>query len=326
VSRRRGLFYATVALLAGAAVVHWLRREAPPREVAAPAPPTAPEAAEMPVAPPSAAALATPAAVPALAGGADRARTLALRLGELLSAGRPLSEEEEAEVRAIEAELLALGEAGAAPLIELTDAAGGSARERLFNVLRRLPGRAVEDRLVKEAREGTQDSMRTMAIESLAARRTERALDALTLVARTDPRLPARPLITSPRDPNDPSIELPDEEVFTPRMQAMTALASTGDPRVVPVLADLVRTGADESLRMEAARNLQGLRADPRASETLRAAAANDPSPYVRLAALHSLDGADDPSLAPVLESIATHDRDAGVRALAMQVLARLRR
>jgi HEAT repeat protein len=168
--------------------------------------------------------------------------------------------------------------------------------------------------------------MRTMAIESLAGRPTEGALATLGDIARNDPDLPARPLITSPRDPRDTSTELPDETVFSPRMQAMSALASTRDPRAVAVLADVVKSGPDEALRMEAARNLGGLRADPRAGEVLRAAAASDPSAYVRLAALHALHGAADPSLAPLLEDIAARDRDAGVRILAQQLLTDLRR
>jgi hypothetical protein len=168
--------------------------------------------------------------------------------------------------------------------------------------------------------------MRTMAIESLAARPTAGALAALGDIARNDPDLPARPLITAPRDPGDTSTELPDETVFSPRMQAMSALAATRDPKAVAVLADVVKSGPDESLRMEAARNLEPLRTDARAGEVLRAAAAGDPSPYVRLAALHALHGASDPSLPAVLETIAARDRDAGVRLLAKQLLADLGR
>ena len=87
-----------------------------------------------------------------------------------------------------------------------------------------------------------------------------------------------------------------------------------------------MKNGPDESLRMEAARNLEALRADPRAGEVLRTAAASDPSAYVRLAALHALQGANDASLSATLESIAAQDRDAGVRILAKQLLADLRR
>jgi HEAT repeat protein len=49
-----------------------------------------------------------------------------------------------------------------------------------------------------------------------------------------------------------------------------------------------------------------------------------DASPYVRLAALHALAGSTDRGLAPMLQTIAAHDGDAGVRALAQQVLASL--
>ena len=198
--------------------------------------------------------------------------------------------------------LLALGDAGAAAVIARLDggkdAPGG--RELMFNVLRKMPGEAVERRLVAEARRSQQPAMRTMAIESLAARPTEARARRAGDIARNDPDLPARPLITAPRDPGDTSTELPDETVFSPRMQAMSALAATRDPKAVAVLTDVVTTGPDESLRMEAARNLEPLRADPRAGEVLRAAAAADPSAYVRLAALHALRGANDPSLPAV--------------------------
>ena len=109
-------------------------------------------------------------------------------------------------------------------------------------------------------------------------------------------------------------------------MQAMSALASTRDPRAVPTLVDVMKNGPDEALRMEAARELAALDADPRAGEALRTATTSDPSAYVRLAALRSLSGVNDPSLPALLETIATRDRDAGVRLLAGQLLADLRR
>jgi hypothetical protein len=43
---------------------------------------------------------------------------------------------------------------------------------------------------------------------------------------------------------------------------------------------------------------------------------------YVRLAALHALEGSTDRALGAMLEKIAARDADAGVRALARQLLA----
>jgi hypothetical protein len=200
---------------------------------------------------------------------------------------------------------------------------GGEQRERLVGRLRGLPGRAAEDALIAEAKGGPQPSTRTMAMDALAERRTDRAFEALGTIARNDPDLPAKPLIAQPRRPDDTSVELPDEQTFTPRMQAMAALAGTGDGRAVPVLAEVARQGPDESLRMEAARHLGGLRDDPRAAEALRAAA-GDPSAYVRLAALHSLARSSDPALPELLARIAQNDTDAGVRLLAQQLLSNL--
>ena len=67
------------------------------------------------------------------------------------------------------------------------DAPGG--RELMFNVLRRMPGEAVERRLVAEAKRVGQPAMRTMAIESLAARPSDTGLAALGDIARNDPEL-----------------------------------------------------------------------------------------------------------------------------------------
>jgi HEAT repeat protein len=219
--------------------------------------------------------------------------------------------------------LLALGEAAVGPLVARLDAmAGGptAVRERLFELLRQLPGPAAEARIIDEARRGVHDTTRTMAIEALAQRNSERALDALTTLAQHDPLLPADPFLGGARRGDDPSTELPDERVFTPRMQAMAALASTRDPRAVALLADVARRGPDESLRMEAARHLGPLRDDARALAALRSAA-GDGSAVVRLAALHALRGAADPGLPALLARMAAGDRDAGVRALARELL-----
>jgi hypothetical protein len=249
------------------------------------------------------------------------------RFVELVSSGAE-SVDEQDELDRVEAALLSSGEAGALALVDRLDHGrhGVAVRDRLLNLLRKFPGGAAEARLVREARSGKEPSSRALAIESLAERRSDRAVQALGEIARTDPTLPEHPLITTPRDPRDPSTELPDEVTFTPRMQAMAALASTRDPRAATILTDVLRDGPDESLRMEAARNLEALRGDPGASEALRRAAAGDASPYVRLAALRAARGSGDPLLAPVLEAIAAHDEDAGVRALAREVLASLRR
>jgi hypothetical protein len=254
-------------------------------------------------------------------------RLLVDRFVELVSSAVESIDEQD-ELERVEAALLSSGEAGALALVDRLDHGrhGVAVRDRLLNLLRKFPGGAAEARLVREARSGKEPSSRALAIESLAERRTERAVQALGEIARTDPTLPEHPLITTPRDPHDPSNELPDEVTFTPRMQAMAALASTRDPRAATILTDVLRDGPDESLRMEAARNLEGLRGEPGASDALRRAAAGDASPYVRLAALRASRGSGDPLLAPVLEAIAAHDEDAGVRALAREVLATLRR
>jgi HEAT repeat protein len=108
-------------------------------------------------------------------------------------------------------------------------------------------------------------------------------------------------------------------------MQAMAALAETRDPRAVTALVEVSRQGPDEALRMEAARHLGNLRQDPRAAEALRAATA-DSSAYVRLSALHGLEGSTDPALPGLLAQLAAHDRDAGVRLLAQRLLDALPR
>ena len=251
---------------------------------------------------------------------------LVARLAALVA--RDPTEGDVEELVRIQDELVALGELAAPELVQRIDSLRGpraaAHRERLFDVLRRLPGRTAEDRLIREARFGSPDSSRSLAIESLGDRRTKRAVDALARIAETDPDLPERTLITAPRDPSSSSTELPDEVVFTPRMQALAALASTSDARAAEVLSGVLHDGPDESLRMEAARYLEGFGATPGAVAALRGAAAADPSPYVRLAALHALASSSDRTLGPMLESIAARDGDAGVRALAQRVLASL--
>jgi HEAT repeat protein len=263
---------------------------------------------------------------PATAGTPEQATSLIERLVVLFAGTDP--EADEAQIARLSAELVALGENASPLLVQKIDALGGvlagPQRDRLLDVLRRMPGRVAEDRLIKEARSGRTESSRVIAIDALSERRTQRAVDTLSRIAETDPDLPEKPLITSPRDPNDPSTELPDEVVFTPRMQAMAALAATGDPRAAQVLTGVLRDGPDESLRMEAARNLESLRDVPGTVDALRAALTKDASPYVRLAALHALAGSTDRGLAPMLQTIAERDGDAGVRALAQQVLASL--
>ena len=245
----------------------------------------------------------------------EQATSLIERL-VVLFAGTGDPEADEAQIARLSAELLALGETASPLLVQKIDALGGvlaaPQRDRLLDVLRRMPGRVAEERLIKEARSGRTASSRAIAI------------DALSRIAETDPDLPEKPLITSARDPNDTSTELPDEVVFTPRMQAMAALAATGDPRAAQVLTGVLRDGPDESLRTEAARNLASLRDTPGTVDALRTALTKDASPYVRLAALHALAGSTDRGLAPMLQIIAAHDGDAGVRALAQQVLASL--
>ena len=293
------------------------------RESSAP-PPTAPSA--MGAGPPAettAPSLRTPPSpAPEIAA---RAQSLVNRLAGLWAPGRVLTADEQREVAGLEEQLAALGDAAVTALAARLDARRDepAARELLFNVLRKLPGPAVDGALAAAARTpkaGDSPGMRTMAIESLAARRTDQAFTTLSDIAHHDPELPSRPLIPGPRDPSDTSTELPDETVFSPRMQAMSALAATRDPRAIAVLTDAARTAPDESLRMEAARSLQPFQADPRATEALRTAARTDPSAYVRLAALHSLEGATDPSLAPLLTHLAAHDPDAGVRLLASRL------
>lgn len=272
--------------------------------------------------PPSAVAQA-PQAPPQVAPSA--AHELTERWFALVGRGRPLSAEEEQQAQSWEQQLLAMGEAAVAPVVaRLQASTEPGARDRLFNLMRRLPWQAVQARVIEEARQGKQSSTRAMAFESLGQQKTPAAVAALADVALTDPDLPAQPLLAEPRNPNDPSTELPDEKVFTPRMKAMAVLANTEDPKAVQVLSELTRTGPHESIRLEAARHLGLVRNNPAALDALKVAAASDPSAYVRLSALHSLKGANDPSLAPVVAQIAASDVDKGVRILAAQVAAEL--
>jgi HEAT repeat protein len=202
----------------------------------------------------------------------------------------------------------------------------GSPRDRLFDLLRQLPGSAAESGLIAEALSTDAGVSRVLAIEALGQRGSERALQTLNQIARTDPQVLAQPFITTTvPDSNDTSTELPDEVVFTPRMKAMAALSASGDARAIPMLAAVLREEPDQALRMEAASALGGLRSDASTVEALILAALTDRSPFVRLAALHSLTGVLDPGLLEPLERISAGDSHPGVRLLAARVLDRLR-
>lgn len=254
---------------------------------------------------------------------ATRAESLTHRLLALWH-GAPGDED---EAHRIAAELLTLGEAAGPPLLAVLDREPrGSARDRLFDLLRQVPGRAAESGLIAEALTTDAGVSRAIAIEALGERGTEAALDALNQIARRDPQVLARPFITTTLpDSNDLSTELPDEVAFTPRMKAMAALAASGDARAIPLLAGVLREEPDPALRMEAASALARLHNDVSTVEALTEAALTDRSPYVRLAALHSLSGVLDPGLLEPLGRISTADAHPGVRLLAGRVLARLR-
>jgi hypothetical protein len=225
------------------------------------------------------------------------------------------------ERAAIERGLLSLGETAAPPLISRLRNERNAERQRLLlDLLRKLPGTAAEEYFVEQAREAPERSIRALAMDALADRKSDRALDALDRIATTDPEVLKRPFLTEPRGPKDDSTELPDEVTFTPRMKAMAALATTGDPRATSTLTGILHSEPEEALRMEAARNLGQLRSDPSATDALFGAL-TDRSAYVRLAALHSLDGVGDPRLGQQLTNIASTDSDLGVRALARRLL-----
>lgn len=266
--------------------------------------------------PPAAASAPTPSH------GDPHVDRLVQRLVDLLLGAK---EDDEDELGRLQRELLEVGERAAPALVaRLRRAQDAATHDRLLDLLRRVPGATAEEYLIEEAQAGSRGAARTLAIDALAERRTEATLSALEQIATTDPDLPTRPFITEPRAAGDDSTELPDEATFTPRMKAMAALASTQDPRAAPILSDILRYQADESLRMEAARQLAQLRGEPAAVDALLAGL-GDGSSYVRLAALHSLEGMLDPRLPPTLEQLAAHDPDRGVALLAARLLARFR-
>jgi hypothetical protein len=248
---------------------------------------------------------------------ARRAQRLVARLAHLIE-----REGGDDELAALERELLDLGEVAGEPLVALLRNERDEERHnRLLDFLRKVPGAAAEDYFIEQAGGARENTTRTLAMDELASRRTEASLAALNRVATTDPELPREPFLAAPRQPGDDSTELPDA-VFTPRMKALGALASTEDPRVVPMLTEVMLHERDESLRMEAATQLQRLRTEPAAVDALLQAL-RDRSAYVRLAALHSLSGCEDPRLFAVLTELSQRDSDLGVRALARQLLAR---
>ena len=317
---------AALLMLAAAGILAaflWQGRRSPPPELQGELD-TAPVAEE-----PSLAFAEEPKPNPSTPVQAPKVGGVTSALGEWLLLMRTQGNLSEAQKAALSALELALLQAGEAAVPAILDQLAKSPHEtavyeRLFNLLRQLPGPRVEAALIAEATQGSQPSTRTMAMETLGTLKTAASLRTLTQIAEHDSQLPSQPLIIAARTPENSSTELPDEQVFTPRMQAMAALANSGDPQAVDVLARVARGGPDESLRMEAARHLAAFRADPRAQDVLRVSAASDPSPYVRLSALHSLKGSEDPSMRPMLERLAVGDSDAGVRLLAREVLDQL--
>jgi hypothetical protein len=252
------------------------------------------------------------------------AEKLAERLLELWR-GAPGDSDEASRTAA---ELLSLGEAAATPLLAvLAREPRGLPRDRLFDLLRQVPGNAAESGLIAEALATDAGVSRALAIEALGERGTETALHALNHVARTDPQVLAQPFLTTTvPNVNDASTELPDEVLFTPRMKAMAAMAASGNARAIPMLVAVLGEEPDQALRMEAATALGRLRGDISTVEALIAAALGDRSPWVRLAALHSLSGVLDPALLEPLSRISAGDSHPGVRLLASRVLAQLRR
>lgn len=256
-------------------------------------------------------------------GSNSRAEALAERLLAIWR-GAPSDED---EAHRIAAELLALGEAVALPLLAVLEhEPPGAPRDQLFDLLRQVPGPRAEAGLIAEALTTGASVSRVIAIEALGERGTEAALHALNQIARSDPQVLEQPFVTTTLpDVNDLSTELPDEVVFTPRMKAMAALAASGNARAIPMLASVLREEPDQALRMEAASAMVRLQSDASTVEALTKAALTDRSPYVRLAALHSLTGVLDPGLLEPLTRISTADAHPGVRLLAGRVLARLR-
>jgi hypothetical protein len=251
-----------------------------------------------------------------------RLESLAHRFVELLG---ETDVRDDDELARLERALLDAGEQAAGPLVaQIRREQDPARRSLLLDFLRKVPGPVAEAYFIEQARAGVQGSSRTLAIDALADRRSDTAFAALDQIAKTDPELPNRPFLVAPRQANDDSTELPDEVTFTPRMKAMAALAATQDTRATPLLSDILQNQADESLRMEAARDLAQLRSDPVALDALLHCLGSDGSAYVRLAALHSLEGVADARLWPILTQITERDPDLGVQALARRLLNRL--
>lgn len=304
------------------AVSAWLFAPRPTsaRELAVAAEVTAPaEAADQ-----RAVALAADVVDAAVAGPDDaRAASLVEDLRRLWARSIDTREDETGR---LEEMLVSMGDAAAKAIaLQIDRASDGPARHRMFDLLRRVPGPWAERKLIEEARWGPSASSRSASIEALAERKSAAAIDALDAIAKSDPKVLRSPLMAMPRDPNDTSTDVPDEVVFTPRMHAMAALAATRDPRATDVLAQVLRDQPDESLRMEAARDLTQLTGQREATDALLSSAESDRSAYVRLAALHALAGSDAPAMASVLQRIALRDGDAGVRLLAQRLLDRAR-
>jgi HEAT repeat protein len=230
------------------------------------------------------------------------------------------------EIARLRGELLALGEGASGPILaRLGSERDTTRRDLLLDLLRKVPGRAAESYLIREARSAPAGSTRSIAMDALAERGSDQALQALSDIAGTDPELPSRPLVVpEQRGVEDSSTELPDEVDYTPRMKAMVALASTEDDRAVPMLLRVLQREREESLRMRAAEHLGRWQSHRLVLLALRQAASQDASRYVRLAALHALDGADDAKLGELLSEIVERDPDAGVRLLAQRLLDKL--
>ena len=261
---------------------------------------------------------------PAEQGAAVPGRGAAL-VERLLAAWSSATDDDD-EASRLASELLSLGEGAAGPLLRvLARESAGSHRDRLFDLLRQVPGSVAESGLIAEALSTDAGVSRVIAIEALGERGTDAALAALNQVARTDPEVLVQPFLTTTvPDTNDTSTELPDEVAFTPRMKAMAALGASGNASAIPMLVAVLREEPDQALRMEAATALGRLRSDASAVEALTAAALRDRSPFVRLAALHSLTGVLDPGLLEPLATIAARDSHPGVRVLAARVLDQL--
>ena len=218
-----------------------------------PPPPRSSSAADSPapwLAPPASASTTLVAAVAparAVAVTDPRLESLVQRLVALLGRSDVGDEDEQGR---LERQLLEAGEQAAAPIVaRLRREQDPARRDLLLDFLRKVPGSVAEAYFIEEARAGARGSSRTLAIDALADRRSDTALEALNQIATSDPELPQRPFLVEPRKPDDDSTELPDETTFTPRMKAMAALASTQDPRVTPMLSDMLREQPDESLR-----------------------------------------------------------------------------